>query len=236
MDTERFFDGVREAVFGGSLKQSQVDGLNLILAEADRRHINNEYLSYILATAAHETGYTMEPIREWGRGKGRKYGRPDPKTGQTYYGRGFVQLTWLFNYEKATRKLGVDFVNHPDRVMIPEYAVKILFDGMLEGWFTGKSIPDYLDGIDEDDKEDLREFSNARRIINGTDRQVAIGKLALKFEKALRESGRPEEGSQVPEVPDAPEALPEAPVTESGGSIFTRILRVLLHILKAFQK
>lgn len=233
MDTERFFNGVREAVFGGSLKQSQVDGLNLIIAEADRRGIKNEYLSYILATAAHETGYTMEPIREWGKGKGRKYGRPDPKTGQVYYGRGFVQLTWLFNYEKATRKLGVDFVNNPDLVMVPEHAVSILFDGMLEGWFTGKSLSDYLDGVDEDDQEDLREFSNARRIINGTDRQVAIGKLALKFEKALRDSGRPEDGSPVVKSPATPDARPGAPVSDPEGPKQGLLSRILVAIVRA---
>jgi len=35
----------------------------------------------------------MQPIEEYGKGKGMKYGSPDPETGQTYYGRGFVQTT-----------------------------------------------------------------------------------------------------------------------------------------------
>ena len=90
-------------------------------------------------------------------------------------------------------------------------ATAILFDGMEEGWFTGKSLPDYLDGIDEPDSEDLREFSNARRIINGTDKQVMIGQYALAFEAALKTGGytgeavekSPQEPAQSDPPPDA---------------------------------
>jgi hypothetical protein len=35
----------------------------------------------------------MQPIEEYGKGRGMPYGKPDPTTGQVYYGRGFVQLT-----------------------------------------------------------------------------------------------------------------------------------------------
>lgn len=236
MDTSSFFDSVRSSVFGGSLKQSQVDGLNLIVAEGDKRGVNNEYLAYILATAAHETAYTMQPIAEYGRGRGRKYGVPDPVTGQTYYGRGYVQLTWKFNYEKASKVLGVDFVRNPDLVMTPRHAVRILFQGMKEGWFTGKSLSDYLDGVDEDYREDLREFSNARRIVNGTDKQVQIGQLAIKFETALRTAQRPETGSDGGKVPETPEPRPEVPARpQEEPHILIRILRVLLRLIKALK-
>ena len=68
----------------------------------------------------------------------------------------------------------------------PIYSVKIIFDGMENGWFTTKKLDDYIDDIDEPDSEDLREFSNARRIVNGTDKASTIGKLALSFEKAIK--------------------------------------------------
>ncbi len=75
----------------------------------------------MLATAYWETAQTMEPIEEYGKGAGRPYGEPDPATEQTYYGRGYVQLTWLPNYEKASKEIydiefdagGVDLVNNP---------------------------------------------------------------------------------------------------------------------------
>lgn len=183
-----FFDFVRKSIFNGSLRQGQVDGLDILLSEGEKRSTPINDLAYILATAAHETAYTIQPIEEYGRGKGRKYGAKDPITGKAYYGRGYVQLTWKYNYEKAKDKLGVDFVNNPELVMQPDYAVKILFTGMEEGWFTGKMLDSYIDDIDESDAEDWEEYKLARYIVNGRDRREAIATLAVNFEKALRAS------------------------------------------------
>lgn len=217
MDRKVFYDAVRKDVFGGKLSQSQVDGIELLLAEADRRGLNNEFTGSILGTAFWETAHTMEPVTEYGS---RKY-----LTGKRYWpyiGRGYVQLTWEYNYEKATRYfqdvlgIDVDFVKNPDLAKKPEYAVIILFEGVLEGWFTGKKLSDYLDGVAESFEEDLREQANGRRVVNGTDKQVKIGKIKLKFVHALRAAGRPETGNAdapVVTTPEAPEARPEAPVS-----------------------
>jgi putative chitinase len=67
VNTSNFYASVRSTVFGGSLKTTQVDGMNLILAEADKRGVNNEFLAYILATPAWETAKTMQPIHELGK-------------------------------------------------------------------------------------------------------------------------------------------------------------------------
>lgn len=186
MNRAKFFDEIRKSF---TLTNKNVAGFDVIIDEAIRRKVPNNDLAYILATVWWETANTMQPIEEYGKGRGKVYGKKDPVTGQAYYGRGYVQLTWKANYERASKELGVDFVTKPELVMEPQHAVRILFDGMYEGWFTGKSIRDYIDLIDEDDKEDLREFSNGRRIINGTDKQVIIGQLAISLEKALRASG-----------------------------------------------
>lgn len=196
IDRKAFFDGVRREL--GALNQDQVDGFNAILAEFERREPREPDLSifdlaYMLATAWWETGKTMQPVREafyvgdfvkaeaWRKRNLRYY---------PFYGRGLVQLTWDFNYRKAGQKLGVDFVKNPDRVMEMPFAVAIMFDGMREGWFTAKALDDYIDDIDESDEEDLREFTAARRIINGTDKAATIGALAIKFERVLTRSAR----------------------------------------------
>ena len=183
-----FFKEIRASVFRGKFSQKQVDGLNVLLDVWERDYSDKPYqwLAAALGTAYHETAHTMQPIREYGKGRGRKYGRPDPKTGKVYYGRGYVQLTWKFNYEKASRELGFDFVNNPDLVMVPEHAARILFQGSNEGWFTGKGWKDYIDDRIEADQEDLREYANSRRVINGTDRQVLIGGYNLAFDRALK--------------------------------------------------
>ncbi len=190
IDRKAFFTEVRKAT--GSLSEIQVNGLEIILDEWERRRdafsVND--FAYMLATAWWETGRTMQPVREafyiskdfataeaWRKRNLRYY---------PYYGRGFVQLTWLRNYQLASKKLGIDFAAEPDAVMAPKNAVAIMFDGMKEGWFTGKALDDYIDDVDGADAEDLREYVNARRIINGTDKAATIGAIAIRFEHALR--------------------------------------------------
>lgn len=219
MDKAVFYDKIRGTF---SLTSKNVDGFDFIIDEGIKRNSPLNDLAYILATTWWETAHTMQPIEEYGKGKGRAYGAKDPITGKTYYGRGYVQLTWKTNYDKAGKKLGIDLVNKPELALVPEHAVRILFDGMYEGWFTGKSIRDYIDLLDEDYKEDLREFSNARRIINGTDKQVIIGQLAISLEGALRASGYSPLGN-MPNTPAAPvdpvlppsESIPNVPEQET---------------------
>jgi putative chitinase len=84
-----------------------------------------------------------------------------------------------------------------------------MFLGMEQGFYTGKSLDDYIDDIDESDDEDLREFANARRIVNGTDKQVTIGKLALRFERALK-AGK-YDANAAPQKPAQPDIVPPPP-------------------------
>src|SRR6266576_3399540 len=101
INREFFFGQVRRLLFLGSLRQSQVDGLNVILDrwEAQYAAEDDRWLAYALATTYHETDQKIQPIEEYGKGRGQPYGKPDPDTGKTYYGRGFVQLTWKNNYD-----------------------------------------------------------------------------------------------------------------------------------------
>lgn len=193
MDPKPFFEIVRSAL--GIKDASAVAGYNAILAEAQRRKVPLAWLAYMLATAFWETAGTMQPVAEAYWVKNAEAWRKANLRYWPYYGRGYVQLTWDFNYKKATdyfrHVLGVevDFVKNPDLVMKPEYAAIIMFVGMTEGWFTGKDLGDYIDNIDEGDVEDMREFTNARRIINGTDKAEKIGQHALVFERALKAAG-----------------------------------------------
>lgn len=180
INKEFFFDRVRKTLFGGKLSQKQVDGMTEIFYEWETNHWEKDdrWLAYALATTFHETDRTMQPIREYGRGKGKRYGKPHPVTGQVYYGRGDVQLTWYDNYKKMSDVFKVDFVNNPDLVMIPDNAAKIMFHGMEHGSFTGKKFADYFN----DEKTD---WKNARRIINGLDKANQIAEFAKEFYAAI---------------------------------------------------
>lgn len=166
----------------GTLEQAKFDGLsNLIdFINADPNVTNISWISYMLATTKHETANTWLPIAEYGKGKGKSYGIPD-KSGKTFYGRGFVQLTWADNYKALGKALGVDLYANPDLAMDPHTAYSIMSYGMRRGAFTGVGLSKYIN-------ETKCDYLNARRIINGTDCAAKIAAYAVTLEEMLRES------------------------------------------------
>ena len=185
---------------------------------------STEDTAYILATAYWETAKTMEPVEEAFYLKGKAEAYRKKLRYYPWYGRGFVQLTWKTNYVKAGKRLGLDFTKDPDLVMDPDIAARILVIGMEEGWFTSKKLNTYIDDIDESDAEDYKEYLEARRIVNGTDKQKEIAKLAIAYEKLLRE--------EVPTtvVVEKVEEKAEEVVVEKKPSIFSIIIKLLLRL------
>lgn len=183
-----FFDSVRSSLFSGHMNQGQVDGLNAILDFAEANGYDDRHLAYVLATTFHETAQTMQPIAEYGKGTGKSYGVPDPTTGQTYYGRGYVQLTWKDNYQKQDDKLGLGgrLVKEADLAMDPEIALQVLFGGMYDGDFTGVGLPKYV--TCKNPTSDTTDYYNARKIVNGLDCATQIQDYAVKFTNALTHS------------------------------------------------
>ena len=193
-DHTKFFNDYRDAY--GRLKQSQVDGIESLLnhLQSDTEIKDLRWAAYMLATVKHECGDTWQPIEEWGKGKGRSYGAPvdvigsDGKTySVTYYGRGYVQLTWKDNYEKMSRALGLadELLIHPQRALDPDIAYQIMSWGMRHGAFTGKKLADYI-------HDDECDYKNARRIINGLDQWERIKGYADNFETFLKQSTVPQ--------------------------------------------
>lgn len=190
MTRQPFYDHVTAELFRGSLPDWQREPLDRLIDEGLARERSLAECAYVLATAYHETG-RFKYMEEIGKGEGYKYGEPIwLSSGQsiTYHGRGFVQLTWLFNYADMSRRLGIDLVNHPDKVKEPAIASKIIWEGMITGSFTGKNLADYI-------TESRTDYVGARRIVNGTDRDDQIAGYAREFEAALRSldpSAKPE--------------------------------------------
>ena len=184
---DQFFVKYREDF--GSITDGQVGGLNKLLdsAASDGSLADVRWLAYMLATVYHETARTFLPIEEIGKGRGRPYGTPDPTTGQIYYGRGFVQLTWKRNYQRFGELLGLDLLDNPRLALDESTAYKIMSVGMIKGLFTGKKLSDYINS-------QKRDYVNARRIINALDKAELIAGYAENFEAVLR-------SSQVPDPP-----------------------------------
>lgn len=80
-------------------------------------------LAGALGTIAIETASTFEPVTEafwlsaeW-RHRNLRYA--------PYWGRGFIQLTWDYNYAAYGPWVGEDLLRHPDRALDPEVAAKV---------------------------------------------------------------------------------------------------------------
>ncbi|TPK15153.1 hypothetical protein FJ872_19330 [Mesorhizobium sp. B2-5-9] len=201
MDRAKFYATFRNNL--GSLTQPNVVGFELFLSEGERRQEPINRLAYVLATVWWETGKTMQPVREayWVGNGNEAVAENWRRTHLRYYpfyGRSYPQFTWEANYRKAsdtwnTKYRGdgpvVDFVKSPDLIMNPTYGVPLTFDAMEHGWFTGRDLADYIDTADESDAEDLREFKEARRIVNGVDRANDIGMIGLTMERSLKAAG-----------------------------------------------
>ncbi|WP_105440988.1 hypothetical protein [Neorhizobium sp. T25_13] len=195
-----FFDLVRTKLFKGRLVAAQVEGMTAILDAWRERDGQGEAqpLSYVLATAFHETAATMQPVRETLAASDRSaitrldeafaagrlgsvktpYWRPDAE-GKSWLGRGLVQLTHRRNYEAMSAVTGIDLVADPGRAMEMPVSVAILIEGMRRGSFTGRKLGDYFG-------QGRAEWVGARKIINGNDRADLVARHARVFAEALQ--------------------------------------------------
>lgn len=181
-------------MFGGRLSPTQVAGMEGILdafpVTGDGRE---KTLAYGLGTARREVGIEMVPVREgfaksnagavaavtrmFREGKiSKNYALPDPKTGFSYYGRGYVQITWLANYQKE------GIADNPDKALEPKWAAEAMFRGLLDGRWNGarKGIAFYLPTNGPDDEK------NARRTVNVLDHWDEVAANYRQFLTAVR--------------------------------------------------
>jgi hypothetical protein len=126
-------------------------------------------LAYLLATVVHETAHTMQPIKEMG---GERYLKS--KKYYPWYGRGLVQLTHKYNFDKFG-------ITNPDDALQWPGALDVAFRGMVQGMFTGRKLSDFIHGSHID-------YVGARAIINGTDRAKLVAGYAAAFYDALKQS------------------------------------------------
>ena len=175
--------------FGYTLKEKQVFGIRKILDYWENSTYNDtRWLAYIIATAWHETGTRMEAVREgfskndeqavyrvarlYDRGYIKRNYAVRHNNGNSYYGRGLVQITHGYNYAKW------GYYDNPDKVLDIGVAVHILVKGMVDGMFTGVGLPKYFNNK-------KTSWKYARKIVNGLDKATQIAEYAKKFFKII---------------------------------------------------
>jgi len=194
---KKFFDGYRNRF--GPLTQDLVDALEFLLSQIEKddrfgkTETDRRKIAYCLGTFKWETAHTMRPIDEIGSAArfnkmygpqtnvGKILGNTQDGDGALFHGRGYVQLTGRRNYAKAKKLTGVDLLTDPDEAKEPALAYQIAVQGMIDGWFTGKKLGDFI-------KDGLADFENARTIINGHDKAAMIADIARRFSEVLLES------------------------------------------------
>lgn len=162
----------------GSINDSQLQGLNFLLDKLDASKLINdarEY-AYILATVYHECAVKWQPIKEMGGVAYLSHKRYYP-----YFGRGYVQLTWDFNYKAFGALLGIDLYNSPGLALEPENAWNILEQGMTNETHTFNDLSFTKHTLEQYFTDNITDWVGARRIINGTDCANLIAGYAKKF-------------------------------------------------------
>jgi Chitinase class I len=147
-----------------------------IHAELERRGVaTRNVCAGVLGTIAVETAHTFAPVQEafwlddaWRRANLRY---------APHWGRGYVQLTWDYNYRAYGEALGVDLIGNADRAMEPDVAAAILAE-----YFLRANVAEAAE------RRDWREVR--RRVQGGSDGLDellrVIGELGIESEVVAR--------------------------------------------------
>ncbi|MEM7069827.1 MAG: hypothetical protein AAF478_13195 [Pseudomonadota bacterium] len=195
-----------------------------------------EYLASILGNAYRETGGRMQPIREtnkpsdeavvrvldnwWASGEAQQFGVRSTYwrwNGKGYaFGRGIFQTTHDENYVKSDalilRELGIasNLANDYSQGLHPVVSAYSAFLGPIHGIYrTDRNTKKPIKLADYQGRE--FDFYNARDILNGDKRKVGreVERASKSFLQALQAGQRAASSSQVPDIKNPVETLPE---------------------------
>ena len=189
--------------------------------------VNQLQVAGFLATACFESAY-FKTMHEYGKGKGRKYGIPDPTTGLVYYGRGIFQNTWKKGYQAFTNyvaknwdrikpRAGIE--NPPNFVLQPDLLATTFWAVEAACWYWQEN------GLDKYARQGLNGYFALQGLVNrgnalkkalDYDNRLKIYKALLKVMPGnfmLDVSGGTEAADQAAR-PEG-ETLPQPPVPEA---------------------
>lgn len=168
-------------VAGAPVNKTVVEGLSKYLpAEMEKAGINTRLrIAHFLAQLCHESDH-FRTMREYASGaayEGRHdLGNVRAGDGRRFRGRGPIQITGRYNYEKYGKKLGIDLVNKPELAETPEIGVKIAVQ-----YWTDNNLNALAD------KDDVRRIT--KRInggYNGLNSRIAMLENAKRAIKPVR--------------------------------------------------
>lgn len=180
IDRSIFFEQYRDLFSIRKITRAQVNAFDAIFDYWDGADYTDlRWLAYAMATAYHETGGRMVPVREGFAvddasaikaverllargGISWNYAKPEAN-GKSYFGRGLVQITHGENYLKLGKAigLGTQLYDNPSLALDNSISVKLLFKGMTDGLYrSGHKLSVYFN-------QDREDWYSAREMING---------------------------------------------------------------------
>ena len=106
-------------------RQKYIEWLNYFMSKYDID--TDKRIAAFIAQIGHESGQLryVEEIASGAAYEGRKdLGNTQKGDGKRFKGRGLIQITGRFNYEKLSKDLGEDFISNPELLSTPKYAVQ----------------------------------------------------------------------------------------------------------------
>ena len=167
---------------------------------------DHRQIAYIVATAQHETD-NFNTSREYdGPNQAIRKGYGG---GEDYYGRGYVQVTHDRNYDQMATTLGDPRIRTNPDIVAQESALgaQTTVVGMARGIYTGVGLDRYINSQGAD-------YTDARAVVNGTDRADYIAGLARTWEQNL-----PDIIDRVTAQGITPRAMPGSPMADGSLSV-----------------
>lgn len=140
---------------------------------AEQYQVNTRLrIAAFLAQIGHESGqfrYVEELASGAAYEGNKKLGNIVPGDGIKFKGRGLIQITGRDNYKSISKDFGIDFVNNPQLLSSPEWAVRSAF------WFWKVNNLNTL--------ADISDFKGITRKVNGG--YNGLADRAALYSKAL---------------------------------------------------
>lgn len=175
----------------------------LLTKVAQQAGIKGAELTQFLAQTAHESA-NFSTTKEFGDknyfkkydikynpAKAKELGNLRPGEGERYKGRGYIQLTGKYNYQKAGEALGLPLVQHPELAERPDVAARIAV------WFWKNRV--------QPNVSNFHDTPQATKPINPG--MKGLQDRDVKFRSMKQALAQPQ-----PKVAQAPAAKPATPV------------------------
>ena len=160
---------------------SKAESVRLIIKTCFENEVTQHaQIACVLANCQHETQNFVYSEEIDGRNQAKLLGY---RGGIEYFGRGYIHLTHIDNYQKADSKLDLSgkLTRNLDYATNPNIAAKTAVIGMRDGWFTGLGLKRWIDGDKGWITGDGLSYYYARQIVNGDFKTTNTAEIAKEW-------------------------------------------------------